>query len=92
MVQGLKELVERVDSSLHAHLVREKVDFMQFAFRWMNCLLMREISLDLVIRLWDTYLSEEVGSFEKLFTPRPPPCIYPTHATLTGLDFTEWFS
>ena len=74
MVQGLKELVERVDSSLHEHLDREKVDFMQFAFRWMNCLLMREISLDLVIRLWDTYLSEEVGFVDK-FTHCALACI-----------------
>ena len=27
----------------------------------MNCLLMRELSLSLIIRLWDTYLSEEGG-------------------------------
>lgn len=29
---------------------------MQFAFRWMNCLLMREISVKCTIRMWDTYL------------------------------------
>ena len=29
---------------------------MQFAFRWMNCLLMREISVQNTIRMWDTYL------------------------------------
>lgn len=33
---------------------------MQFAFRWMNCLLMREISVQNTIRMWDTYL---VGSY-----------------------------
>lgn len=27
----------------------------------MNCLLMRELSLDCIIRLWDTYLSEPNG-------------------------------
>ncbi len=27
----------------------------------MNCLLMREMSLPLIIRLWDAYLSEEGG-------------------------------
>lgn len=32
--------------------------FIQFAFRWMNCLLMREIPLRLVYRVWDTYLAE----------------------------------
>ena len=29
---------------------------MQFAFRWMNCLLMREMSVRNIIRMWDTYL------------------------------------
>jgi len=29
---------------------------MQFAFRWMNCLLMREISVKNTMRMWDTYL------------------------------------
>ena len=32
------------------------VEYMQFAFRWMNCLLMREISVKCTIRMWDTYL------------------------------------
>ena len=30
----------------------------------MNCLLMRELSLDAIIRIWDTELSEESGGFE----------------------------
>lgn len=41
---------------LAAHLKSENVEFMQFAFRWMNCLLMREISVRNTIRMWDTYL------------------------------------
>lgn len=41
---------------LSAHLDVENVEFMQFAFRWMNCLLMREISVQNTIRMWDTYL------------------------------------
>ena len=32
------------------------VDYLQFAFRWMNNLLMREFPLKCVIRLWDSYL------------------------------------
>lgn len=34
---------------------------MQFAFRWMNNLLMREIPLRCTIRLWDSYLAEPDG-------------------------------
>lgn len=32
---------------------------MQFAFRWMNCLLMRELSVRNIVRMWDTYLVRE---------------------------------
>ena len=37
------------------------VDYLQFAFRWMNNLLMREFPLKCVIRLWDSYLVRERG-------------------------------
>ena len=54
----LSELIKRIDENLYHHLIQENVPFMHFAYRWMNCLLMRELSLSLVIRLWDTYISE----------------------------------
>ena len=44
------------EAPLATHLQMEGVEFMQFAFRWMNCLLMREISVENTIRMWDTYL------------------------------------
>ena len=34
------------------------MEFLQFVFRWINCLLSREIPFAQVQRLWDTYLSE----------------------------------
>ena len=37
---------------------------MQFSFRWMNCLLLRELPLPAILRLWDTYLSEERKGFD----------------------------
>jgi len=43
-------------ATLHAHLERHHIEYLQFAFRWMNNLLMREMPLHCVIRLWDTYL------------------------------------
>jgi len=58
MVHKLSELIHRVDAPLHEHLKRQDVLFMQFAFRWMNCLLMRELPVALVIRIWDTYFAE----------------------------------
>lgn len=42
--------------ALHLHLIKHQVEYLQFAFRWMNNLLMREIPLRATIRLWDTYL------------------------------------
>ncbi|KAF2835111.1 RabGAP/TBC [Patellaria atrata CBS 101060] len=60
-VADLKDLTTRIDSNLARHLEDEGVEFIQFSFRWMNCLLMREISVKNTIRMWDTYLSEEQG-------------------------------
>jgi len=63
-VEKLNELTNRIDEPLSNHLKEENVNFVQFAFRWMNCLLMREISLPNIIRMWDTYLCENNGFSE----------------------------
>jgi len=60
-VSMLRELTKRVDADLHAHLESENIEYLQFAFRWMNNLLMREIPLRCTIRLWDTYFAEADG-------------------------------
>ena len=62
MVMRLEDLVNRMDGELTQHLREVGVEFIQFAFRWMNCLLLREFKLECVIRLWDTYLSEGDGA------------------------------
>lgn len=64
MVMRLEELVTRIDVSLTKHFQETGILFIQFAFRWMNCLLLREFNLPCIIRLWDTYLSEGDGGFE----------------------------
>ncbi|KAI0812686.1 rab-GTPase-TBC domain-containing protein [Irpex lacteus] len=64
-VKRMAELVARIDPSLSAHLEAENVEFMQFAFRWMNCLLMREISVKNTVRMWDTYLAEGPDAFSQ---------------------------
>jgi TBC1 domain family member 2 len=64
MVLRLEDLVHRIDNELHEHFEREGLQYIQFGFRWMNCLLLREIPLRAIIRLWDTYISEERGGFE----------------------------
>lgn len=60
-VHFLRELVSRVDSNLCSHLEEQGLDFLQFAFRWMNCLLMRELPFSLIVRVWDTYIAEADG-------------------------------
>uniref|UniRef100_A0A6I8NBQ3 TBC1 domain family member 22A n=1 Tax=Ornithorhynchus anatinus TaxID=9258 RepID=A0A6I8NBQ3_ORNAN len=60
-VRMLEELVSRIDEPIHRHLDRHEVRYLQFAFRWMNNLLMRELPLQCTIRLWDTYQSEPEG-------------------------------
>lgn len=57
----VRELVARVEAPVAAHLEKEGVEFMQFAFRWVNCLLLRELPFNLGTRLWDTYLAEGPG-------------------------------
>ncbi|KAG6243111.1 hypothetical protein E4U24_005510 [Claviceps purpurea] len=63
-VGALRDLTARIDATLAKHLEQEGVEFIQFSFRWMNCLLMREISVKNIIRMWDTYLAEEQGFSE----------------------------
>ncbi|XP_074247317.1 TBC1 domain family member 22A isoform X4 [Saimiri boliviensis] len=60
-VKMLEELVSRIDEPVHRHLDQHEVTYLQFAFRWMNNLLMREVPLRCTIRLWDTYQSEPEG-------------------------------
>jgi len=55
-VAALRELTTRIDAGLVTKFEQEGVEFIQFSFRWMNCLLMREISVQNTIRMWDTYL------------------------------------
>ncbi|KAG6487725.1 hypothetical protein ZIOFF_056322 [Zingiber officinale] len=40
------------------HMEEQGLEFLQFAFRWFNCLLIREIPFHLVTLLRDTYLAE----------------------------------
>ncbi|KAH8876351.1 TBC1 domain family member 22B isoform 2 [Schistosoma japonicum] len=60
-VKMLASLIERIDAKLYQHFMQNDVEFLQFAFRWMNNLLIRELPLRCIIRLWDTYMSENSG-------------------------------
>ncbi|CAE8596494.1 unnamed protein product, partial [Polarella glacialis] len=63
MVQKLREIVHRIDEKLYNHLEAQGLDFLQFSFRWMNCLLLREFPFHCVIRLWDSYIAESLENF-----------------------------
>jgi hypothetical protein len=64
MTFQLQGIVHRLDDALYEHMKDKGLEIYQFAHRWMNCLLLREMELALVVRLWDTYLSEESSGFE----------------------------
>lgn len=55
-VAALRDLVQRIDEKLGNHLAANGVEFIQFSFRWMNCMLMRELSVRNTVRMWDTYM------------------------------------
>ena len=64
IVNLLEKIMSRVDTQLNDHLQKHSVQYLHFSFRWMNNLLIRELPLKCIIRLWDTYLSE--GSWSSL--------------------------
>jgi hypothetical protein len=57
MLETLSSVIDRVDPRLGAWIRGEDIQYQEFAFRWMNCLLVREFSISLIFRLWDSYLS-----------------------------------
>ncbi len=64
MILRLEDLMGRHCPMLSEHFAQEGVHYMQFAFRWMNCFLLRELPLPCVMRLWDTYFAEQRAGFE----------------------------
>jgi hypothetical protein len=59
MVSKMEDIIKLVDPEVMQHFDELEIKVLQFSFRWMNCYLMREFSLKLILRLWDTYFSEE---------------------------------
>lgn len=62
----LSKVVKRVDSALHSHLMDEGMLYQQMCFRWFHNFLLRETSINQIIRMWDTYLSSVPSGFENL--------------------------
>lgn len=63
----LSILVNIIDPLLMQHLQNEGIEFFQFAYRWFNCLLLREVPMISAIRIWDTCMSEREKGFSEFF-------------------------
>ncbi|ELP94131.1 hypothetical protein EIN_185080 [Entamoeba invadens IP1] len=61
-LEVMKKVVGEVDKPLDVHFEENNILFFQFAFRWINCFLLRELSPEQGMRLWDTYLSDDDGN------------------------------
>lgn len=59
MMDNMIKIIKLVDIELANYLKKKEIDYVTFCFRWMNCFLMREFPIGLIIRMWDTYFSEE---------------------------------
>lgn len=88
-IARMAELIARTDPLLVAHLRREQLDFVQFSFRWMNCMLLREFPLHMIIRLWDTYMAEGDGGFSDFHTYVCTAFLSKWAQALRGMDFAE---
>ncbi len=88
MTLRLEDLVRRIDAKLYKHFESEGLQFMQFAFRWMNCLLMRELPPRAIIRAWDTCLSEERG-FENFYIYICAALLASFSPQLIGMEFQD---
>lgn len=91
MVHRLHDCMKKVDPNLCRHLKTAGVDFMWFSFRWMNCFLLREFSLSCIIRMWDTYLSQEDLKFEDLHIYVCAGFLQEFSSTLRKMDYDDLF-
>lgn len=57
MLRALDDLIQAAAPPLHAHLSSLGVETSHYAFRWMTCLLCRELQPWQILRLLDAYLS-----------------------------------
>ena len=68
MLDHLKQVISSADPQLAKWIEDEEIQYQEFAFRWMNCLLVREFSPTVLFRLWDTYLGNHTKiSFTHVF-------------------------
>lgn len=59
MLNKVSKIAELKDPEAIGKLDEIDFKFIKFAYRWINCFLTREFNVRQVMRLWDTFLSEE---------------------------------
>ncbi len=59
IINKMKVLIEQKDEEAMKFLESIDISFMDFAYRWVTCYLMREFSIYQIIRFWDTYFAED---------------------------------
>ena len=59
IINKMKVLIEQKDEEAIKFLESLDISFMDFAYRWVTCYLMREFSIYQIIRFWDTYFAED---------------------------------
>ncbi|KAK2953146.1 putative TBC1 domain family member 22A [Blattamonas nauphoetae] len=57
-VRAVESIIQTRCPDLSLHLKKEGIEFLQFSFRWMNCVLVREFPRKLYARLLDAYFSK----------------------------------
>lgn len=59
----IEEVLKRVDPELLLHFEHENIDFYHMYFKWVTCLLLRQFTIKICLRLFDTYLAVENNYF-----------------------------
>lgn len=55
----LNEIIKRIDGGMIEHFNQENIDFYHLYFKWVACLLLRQFTSKVGLRLYDTYISDE---------------------------------
>mmetsp|Transcript_5256 Transcript_5256/g.14919 ORF Transcript_5256/g.14919 Transcript_5256/m.14919 type:complete len:440 (-) Transcript_5256:77-1396(-) len=66
IISEIDNLLQKVSTDLWQHFQTEGVPIFHFTFKWINCILTRELPLTSAARLWDSLLSEGDDGFEHL--------------------------
>ena len=59
----VEEVIKRVDPELLDYFTKEGIDFYHMYFKWVTCLLLRQFTTKIGLRLYDTYLADESNYF-----------------------------